>query len=254
MWQYGRKPWFFISGGEGSGMYITYDGGKTWEKRTEKDGLPEGELGRMGLSISKSKPNVVYALIESKKTALYRSDDGGFKWRKINDKSIGNRPFYYADVYVDPNNENRVYNLYSIVTKSEDGGKSFQGVAPYYKVHPDHHAFWINPNNSNHLIDGSDGGLTISKDGGKSWRFVTNLPLGQFYHINIDNELPYNIYGGMQDNGSWKGPAYVLERGGIRNHHWQELVLAMDLMLCLKLEIQIKDMLCTKAETYIDII
>ena len=224
MWQYGRKPWFFISGGEGSGMYITYDGGKTWQKRTEKDGLPEGELGRMGLSISKSKPNVVYALIESKKTALYRSDDGGFKWRKINDKSIGNRPFYYADVYVDPNNENRVYNLYSIVTKSEDGGKSFQGVAPYYKVHPDHHAFWINPNNSNHLIDGSDGGLTISKDGGKSWRFVTNLPLGQFYHINIDNELPYNIYGGMQDNGSWKGPAYVLERGGIRNHHWQELV------------------------------
>ncbi|MBD78600.1 MAG: hypothetical protein CL840_06760 [Crocinitomicaceae bacterium] len=224
MWQYGRKPWFFNSGGKGSGMYITFDGGKTWEKRTEKDGLPKGNLGRMGLTISKNKPNVIYSLIESKKTALYRSDDGGFKWRKINDKTIGNRPFYYADIYVDPNNENRVYNLFSVVTKSEDGGKSFQTLTPYFKVHPDHHAFWINPDNSDHIIDGNDGGLTISKDGGKSWRYVTNLPLGQFYHINIDDDMPYNVYGGLQDNGSWKGPAYLFERGGIRNHHWEELL------------------------------
>ena len=223
MWQYLRQPWFFNSGGTGAGLCGTYDAGETWTKRTDKDGLPKGNLGRIGLAISANNPKVVYALVESKTYDLYKSFDGGIKWSKVNDKNIGNRPFYYADIYVDPSNENTVYSLFSFINKSTDGGKNFNGITPYYRIHPDHHAFWINPKNGNHVIGGNDGGLTISKDGGQNWRYVTNLPLAQFYHINIDNEIPYNIYGGMQDNGSWKGPAYIFEGGGIRNHHWEEV-------------------------------
>ncbi len=223
MWEYGRKPWFFNSGGEGSGVYLTVDGGNTWNKRTDKHGLPKGDLGRIGLAIAPSKPNIVYALIEAKKTALYKSTDGGYQWKKVTDKNVGNRPFYYADIYVDPKNENRIYNLYSVVSKSEDGGKTFSTFIPWSAVHPDHHAFWIHPDNPEFIIDGNDGGLNISRDRGKSWRFVENLPIAQFYHINIDMATPYNVYGGMQDNGSWKGPGYVWKYGSITNSDWQEL-------------------------------
>ncbi|MBL4657038.1 MAG: hypothetical protein JKX73_03495 [Flavobacteriales bacterium] len=225
MWEYGRKPWFFKSGGKGSGLHVTYDGGETWEQRTDADGLPKGELGRMGLAIARSNSKIVYALIEAEKLALYKSNDGGFKWKKISDKNVGNRPFYYADIYVDPQNENMIYNLWSYTSRSIDGGKTFRTILNYRKgVHPDHHAFWIDPNNPDYIIDGNDGGLNISRDGGANWRFVENLPLGQFYHINIDNEVPYNVYGGMQDNGSWRGPSRIYQSGGIRNSHWQELL------------------------------
>ena len=224
MWEYRRWPWFFKSGGEGSGMFITLDGGKSWTQKTAKDGLPKGELGRMGLAIARSNPKVIYALIESKNNALYGSKDGGHSWKMINDKEeIGNRPFYYADIFVDPQNENRIYSLYSMISRSEDGGKSFEIIVPYSGVHPDHHAFWIHPEDPAFIIDGNDGGMAISKDMGKNWRFVENLPLAQFYHISIDNEFPYHVYGGMQDNGSWRGPAYVLRYGGIRNSYWEEV-------------------------------
>lgn len=224
MWQYRRWPWFFTSGGPSSGLYVSHDGGENWQKRTEEDGLPKGDLGRMGLAIAPSNPQIVYALIENKeKNALFRSEDGGFKWQKVSDdESIGNRPFYYADIYVDPVNHNRIYSLWTLLTMSEDGGKSWKTIAPYSSVHPDHHAFWVGKN-PNYLIEGNDGGLNISKDGGQTWRFVENLPLAQFYHISVDNQLPYNIYGGMQDNGSWRGPAYVWHAGGIRNSDWEEL-------------------------------
>lgn len=235
MWEHRRKPYTFKSGGEGSGIYVTYDGGKNWKKRTDEDGLPKGNLGRIGLAISKSNPKVVYALVEAKKNALYRSNDGGFKWKKINDKSsgrgsggIGNRPFYYSDIFVDPLNENRIYSVFTYVNFSIDGGKTFNQLMPAYGtsvgVHPDHHAWWIHPTNPSFMIDGNDGGLNITKDKGKTWRFVENLPVGQFYHVNVDNDFPYNIYGGMQDNGSWAGPAYVLKSQGIRNSYWQELM------------------------------
>jgi len=235
MWEHRRKPYTFNSGGEGSGLYISFDGGETWKKKTHEDGLPEGNLGRIGLAISQSNPKVVYALIEAKKNALYKSVDGGFKWEKINDKSsgrgasgIGNRPFYYSDIFVDPQNENRIYTVFTYVNYSIDGGKSFQQLMPAYGsnvgVHPDHHAWWIHPENPNYMIDGNDGGLNITKDGGKTWRFIENLPVGQFYHINVDNDFPYHLYGGMQDNGSWIGPAYVLKSQGIRNSYWQELM------------------------------
>ena len=228
LWEHKREPWFFNSGGEGSGLHITHDGGKTWKKMTEKEGFPKGNLGRIGVAIARNKPNIVYALVEAKKNALYKSEDGGFNWKKINDKSdIGNRPFYYSEIYVDPQNENRVYSVFTYINVSEDGGKNFKQLMPAYGVsngvHPDHHAWWIHPENGNFMIDGNDGGMNITKDGGKSWRFIGNMPVAQFYHINVDNEFPYNVYGGMQDNGSWRGPAYVWKAQGIRNSYWQEI-------------------------------
>ena len=228
MWEHRRKPWTFNSGGAGSGLYITYDGGENWTKKTDEDGLPKGNLGRIGLGIAPSSPNIVYALVEAKKNALYKSEDGGSTWKKVNDKpGIGNRPFYYSDLSVDPVNENRIYSVFTYVNVSEDGGKSFKQLMPAYGtnvgVHPDHHAWWIHPENPNYMIDGNDGGLNITKDRGKTWRFAENLPVGQFYHIAYDMEYPYNLYGGMQDNGSWAGPAYALKAQGIRNAYWQEI-------------------------------
>ena len=228
MWEHKRDPWFFKSGGKGSGLYITHDGGENWKKITEKEGFPKGELGRIGVAIAPSNSDVIYALVEAKKNALYKSEDGGFKWKKVNDKpGIGNRPFYYSEIYVDPQNENRVYSIFTYVNVSQDGGKSFKQLMPAYGVsngvHPDHHAWWIHPNDGSFMIDGNDGGLNITKDGGKTWRFIGNIPVAQFYHINVDNEFPYNVYGGMQDNGSWRGPAYVWKAQGIRNSYWQEI-------------------------------
>jgi len=228
MWEHKRDPWFFKSGGKGSGLYITHDGGENWKKITDKEGFPKGDLGRIGVSISRNNPNVIYALVEATKNALYKSEDGGFMWKKINDKKgIGNRPFYYSDIFTDPQNENRIYSIFTYVNVSEDGGKSFKQLMPAYGanngVHPDHHAWWIHPENGKFMIDGNDGGLNITKDGGKTWRFIGNLPVAQFYHIAVDNEYPYNVYGGMQDNGSWRGPAYVWRAQGIRNSYWQEI-------------------------------
>ena len=195
MWEHKRDPWFFKSGGEGSGLFVSYDGGDTWKEKTNEDGLPKGDLGRIGLAIAKNKPNIVYALVEAKKNALYKSIDGGEKWAKVNDKNdIGNRPFYYSDIRVDPENENRLYSVFTYVNVSEDGGRNFKELMPAYGVsngvHPDHHAWWIHPEDGDFMIDGNDGGLNITRDGGKSWRFVGNIPVAQFYHISVENEIP----------------------------------------------------------------
>lgn len=227
MWEFQRWPWFFKSGGAGSGLWETWDGGQTWTQKTHKDGLPEGELGRMGLAFSHNEPEVVYALVEAKKNALYRSDNGGSTWRMVNDDdNVNGRPFYYADIFVDPENENRLYKSETYVYVSEDGGDSFRQWQPGYSqngIHPDHHAFWVSSTDPDFIIEGNDGGLSITYDKGRTWRFVENLPVAQFYHINVDNEFPYNVMGGMQDNGSWVGPAYVWKSGGIRNSYWQEV-------------------------------
>jgi photosystem II stability/assembly factor-like uncharacterized protein len=220
MWEHQRWPWFLKSGGPGSGLYITWDGGKNWKKLTEKEGIPKGEIGRIGLAIPKCNNKRIYALIECSKNALYRSDDGGHTWSKTTETNVSNRPFYYHEIHADPMDADRVYNLYSGVSKTEDGGVTFETMSTR-GIHPDHHAWYINPLDNNFIIDGNDGGLAISQDRGATWRFVTNLPLGQFYHVNWDLEFPYNVYGGLQDNGSWYGPSNVLQRGGIQYYHWQ---------------------------------
>jgi hypothetical protein len=141
-----------------------------------------------------------------------------------NMSEIGDRPFYYSEIHADPQNENRLYTVYSEVNVSIDGGKSFQKLLPYSGVHPDHHAWYINPIDPSFIVDGNDGGLNITHDYGKTWRFAENIPVGQFYHVNVDMDYPYNVYGGLQDNGSWVGPAYVWKDDGIRNSYWQPVM------------------------------
>ncbi len=225
MWQFRRTPWNLKSGGVGSGLHITIDGGKTWKKLDKEDGLPEGQLGRIGVAFARSMPSRVYAKVEATKNGFYKSDDGGFKWQLVNSDpgQVTDRPFYYQEIYVDPKNENRIYDIHSTVTFSEDGGKSFSTMIPYSGIHPDHHAWWINPEDPNLIIEGNDGGIGISRDRGKNWVFDEKIPVGQFYHINVDNEIPYNVMGGMQDNGSWHGPAYTWINGGIRNYYWNNV-------------------------------
>jgi photosystem II stability/assembly factor-like uncharacterized protein len=225
MWQHYRLPWRMKSGGPGSGMYITIDGGKNWKKLTKEDGMPDGQIGRIGIAFARSMPTRVYAKVEATKNGFYRSDDGGFKWQLINSNpaDVTDRPFYYQEIYVDPKNENRVYDVHSTITFSEDGGKTFSTMIPYSGIHPDHHAWWIHPEDANLIIEGNDGGIGISRDRGKTWVFDEKLPAGQFYHINVDNEIPYNVMGGMQDNGSWLGPAYSWTNGGIRNYYWSNI-------------------------------
>jgi photosystem II stability/assembly factor-like uncharacterized protein len=223
MYQHIRTPWSLKGGGSGSGLYVTYDGGKSFKKLTKEEGLPAGEFGRIGISISRSQPNRVYALVEATKNGLYRSDDGGAKWELVNSDPavVTNRAFYFQDISCDPINENRLYNINQMISVSEDGGKTFKNVIPYSGIHPDHHAWWIHPYDANFIIDGNDGGIGISRDRGKTWQFDEKLALGQFYHINTDNQLPYHVMGGLQDNGSWNGPAYVWIQSGIRNAYWQ---------------------------------
>jgi photosystem II stability/assembly factor-like uncharacterized protein len=243
MWDYERKPWTFRSGNaatlggaekrveadkrpaSGSGLYISYDGGKSWKRMGVKEGLPKGDIGRIGLAVAPSSPNRVYALVESAESGVYRSDNGGELWSKVSTEgNAGNRPFYYSEIYVDPSNENRVYSIWSQIARSEDGGKHWDILADWGHIHPDHHAFYVHPDDPKYIINGNDGGLNISYDGGETWRYAENIPVGQFYHVDVDDQEPYNVYGGLQDNGSWYGPAYHWVEGGIKNSEWQEVL------------------------------
>ena len=231
VYEHRRTPYYFTSGGPGSGLFLSYDGGETWKQLTEEHGIPAGDLGRIGLAIAHSDPKRIYAKIEAKKNALYRSDDGGVSWELVNDnpRFTNNRPFYFQDLMVDSKDPNRLYNLYQPMTVSYDGGKTFDPTpmipADETKgIHADFHAFWMNPDDPEHFIIGGDGGLGITYDHGVSWYFPENIPVAQFYHINADNDMPFNVYGGMQDNGNWSGPGYTWKRGGIRTLYWQYLV------------------------------
>ena len=224
LWQFRRWPHFFESGGPGSGLYRTVDGGTTWRRASTLDGMPKGDLGRIGLGFSESDPEIAYALVEAETNALLRSEDGGVTWRTVNSSpNVSPRPFYFGDIRVDPQLPNRVYRLAGTLDLSEDGGKSFRTLADFGSLHPDHHELWIHPDDPTYLVSGNDGGVAFSRDRGATWRFVRNLPLGQYYHVRVDMDLPYNVYGGLQDNGSWRGPSAVWEQGfggGIRNFHW----------------------------------
>jgi sortilin (neurotensin receptor 3) len=229
MWSHRREPDFMTSGGDGSGLYVTYDGGENWAERTTDDGLPSGELGRIGLAIARSDGDIVYAIVEAESSVLLRSEDGARSFEVVNsDPGVSPRPFYYSDIYVDPTNENRLYRLSSPVDVSEDGGKTFETLVSGEFVHVDHHAWWIHPTDPTLILNGNDGGAAISRDRGHSWQVYHNLPVGQFYHVNVDMETPYNVYGGLQDNDSFRGPAYHWTRQGIQNYVWENLSCCAD--------------------------
>ncbi len=212
-----RGPYFLSSGGKGSGLWKTTDGGTTWTE-IKGGGFPETKKGRIGLAISRSNPQIVYALVEAdtnpnpkpaagskaqNKSGLYRSDDGGQTWSFRNDQDT--RPFYYSQVRVDPKNPDRVYWSSTPVLFSDDGGKTARSATQ--TIHVDHHAMWIDPNDPEHIIVGNDGGVAQTWDRGGNYVAVTSLPIGQFYAVSYDFAVPYNVCAGAQDNGSWCGPS-----------------------------------------------
>ena len=213
-----RSAWGFNGGGPHGGIYKSVDGGRSWRKLS--DGLPEGPVGRIGLDISRSNSNVVYATVEHEEGGIFRSEDKGETWTRMN--SLNPRPMYYSQIRIDPNDEKRIYVLGGELSVSDDAGRTFFEGDP--EVHSDHHALWINPRNSRHLIDGNDGGIWVSRDRSQSWEHLNNYAMGQFYHITVDMQQPYHIYGGMQDNATWGGPSMVRDRQGIANEHWNQML------------------------------
>lgn len=221
MWQFRRRADFFTSGGPGSGLYKSTDGGKTWVQRS--NGFPAGEKGRIAVAVAPSKPNVVYAVVEGKQTALYRSDDAGETWREMNaSNTVQARPFYFALVVVDPSDDQRVYKPGFTLGISSDGGRSFSSfLTSAQSVHSDLHALWINPKNPYQLVLGTDGGVYVSMDRGSHWRHVKGLPVSQFYEVSYDMEWPYHVYGGLQDNGTWTAPSRGA--GGVQLGDWRSI-------------------------------
>ncbi len=221
MWTFRRLPWRFDGGGKETAVYRSKDGGDTWEKIMK--GFPKSDMARVGVQVAQSSPNIVYVISEFKdKGSLFKSTDYGNSWKMVNDnKNINFRPFYYSDIRVDPTNENTLFSLSGGLFKSTDGGANFDRIAR--GVHGDHQAFWIDPTNSDFLISGSDGGYQLSWDEGANWDIINNIELSQFYQLDIDMLDPYNVYGGLQDNGCWRGPSNSLNGAGILKRHWQRL-------------------------------
>ena len=234
MYQRQRTGWGFNGGGPGSGLYRTVDGGETWIELT--DGLPEGDKGRIGIDVYRQDGNVVYALIEAdprepsagfgfgggggpRKSGTFRSLDRGTTWEKMSDTNP--RPMYYSQIRIDPSNSDRIYVLGTQLAVSDDGGRTFRNDGSV-QIHVDHHALWIDPNDPDHLILGSDGGVSASWDGTKHWRMFDNIALGQFYAVGYDMRDPYYVCGGLQDNNPWCGPSNTREFHGIRNQDWYE--------------------------------
>jgi photosystem II stability/assembly factor-like uncharacterized protein len=219
MWEHGRLPWKVISGGPGSGLYKSTDNGETWERL--KEGLPE-EMGKMSIAVSRSNPEKVYALIESDSDkeagGLFVSTNGGKKWSRItNDHRLVQRAWYYIELFVDPKNENTIYVLSASALRSTDGGKTWETLSG---THGDYHDLWINPDNPSNFIISNDGGSAITFNSGRIWSTQSNMPTAQFYRINVDNQFPYRIYGGQQDNTSVSIASRELGSGGITPASW----------------------------------
>jgi photosystem II stability/assembly factor-like uncharacterized protein len=219
MTEYGRLPWKVISGGASDGLYKTTDGGATWQKI--QNGLPK-ELGKMSVAVSRSNPKKVYALLESdseKDTpGLYVSDNGGESWSQVtNDRRLVQRAWYYIELYVDPKNENTIYILSAPALRSEDGGKTWEELSG---THGDYHDLWINPENPKNMVIANDGGAAVSVNYGKTWSPQDNMPTAQLYRINVDNQVPYRIYAGQQDNTSLAIAHREFGSGGITTASW----------------------------------
>src|SRR5256712_4042500 len=222
LWDFRRQGWTFRSGGPGSGLYVSTDGGEHWTDLNDANskGLPEKPWGRVAVAVAPSKPNVVYANIESKKSALFRSDDGGKTWNREDAiRFVIWRPFYFGNLTVDPKDENKVFKPDLFLLLSVNGGRSFSAVSQ--AAHGDFHDVWIDPSNSNIVYAGDDGGLWRSEDGGTRWKHQINLPVSQFYHVSVDNDDPYHVYGGLQDNSSWVGDSSY--PGGVSYSRWENM-------------------------------
>jgi len=220
-----RRAWGFNGGGPGSGIYKTTDGGRNWNRL--EGGIPDGDLGRIGLAISESNPQVLMALIEhadQDQQGTYRTENGGLIWERVSSQNI--RPMYYSHIFIDPTNEDRVYTLATRSAVSNDGGRTFTpiAIAPTYDVgiHADHHTLWIDPNDPEHLYLAGDAGLNESYDGGINFRRLNNFPIAQFYAIGVDMRDPYWVYGGLQDNHSFMGPSETRRWTGIVNDDWMQ--------------------------------
>ncbi len=222
-WERVRGPYFLQSGGPGSGLWKSMDGGDSWTEIVG-NGFPTGEKGRIGIAISESNPHTMYAMVEARGegetegfagNGLYRSTDSGDTWEKMND--VNTRPFYYSQVRVDPQDENRVYFSSTPVQFSNDGGETYGTTTN--QVHVDHHAMWIDPNDPDRIIVGNDGGVAITFDKGGNWSYLNHVTMGQFYDISVNMDVPYRVCGGLQDNGTWCGPSR-LPNGQISNYHW----------------------------------
>ncbi|HEV7179504.1 MAG TPA: hypothetical protein VGN11_06510, partial [Candidatus Baltobacteraceae bacterium] len=219
MWHFVRKPWTTNSGGADDGLYKSTDGGKTWTKLSGH-GLPTDTIGRIGLAVAPSQGNRVYALIESKQGILWRSDDAGANWTMVsNDTLVDQRPFYFSHVYVDPKNADHVYGISAALSQSKDGGKTFKPM--FNGPHGDFHGMWIDPANAERMMVAEDGGVARSLDGGGTWFFDRNLPIGEVYHVGVGmSGNPYWVCGGWQDNNAWCGPAFNTDPSGVQNKNW----------------------------------
>ncbi len=199
LWEASRNPWSMSSGGPGSGLYKSTDGGDTWKELGEKEGLPKGIKGKIGIAASPAQAGRVWAIVESDEGGLFRSDDAGKNWTKVNeDRRLRQRAWYYSHVYADPKNPEVVYILNVGFHKSIDGGKTLSNISV---PHGDNHDLWIDPNDPQRMIEGNDGGATVSFNGGRTWT-EEDIPTAQFYHVALDNEFPYNVYGAQQDNST----------------------------------------------------
>ncbi|MGI8854974.1 MAG: WD40/YVTN/BNR-like repeat-containing protein [Thermomicrobiales bacterium] len=209
IWQGQRYPHAASSGGEDSGLWRTMDGGDTWTEITRNTGLPTGVLGKIGVAASPAQAGRVWALVEAEDGALFRSDDYGETWERVCDNpDLRRRPWYYMHIYADPQDANTVWVLTLGCWKSIDGGKSFEAIPT---PHGDNHGLWIDPRNSKRIIEGNDGGATITYDGGRSWSTILNQPTAQFYHVTTDEKQPYNVYGSQQDNWAMRLPSIGFE-------------------------------------------
>jgi photosystem II stability/assembly factor-like uncharacterized protein len=222
LWDFRREAWTFRSGGPGSGIFKSTDAGEHWTEFTAANakGLPAKPYGRIAIAVAASKPQTVYAMIESAKSALFRSDDGGANWTKLDaSQYMVWRPFYFGNLIVDPKDPEKVFKVDGPLLLSVNGGKSFSTVSS--GAHGDFHDVWIDPNNTNTIFTGDDGGLWRSLDGGTRWEHMMNLPVSQFYHVSVDMADPYHVYGGLQDNSSWVGDSGY--PGGITNSRWENM-------------------------------